>query len=726
MQYSDDGTSFLATQIPEPGQRRLALAVVGVSLLFFLAAAPFAKTPLPQVWAFVPIYQSALVVCDLVTASLLIGQFRILQSRALVVLAAGYLFTALLAAAHALSFPGLFAPTGLLGAGPQTTAWLYMFWHSGFPLFVLAYAFLKDAPDPTAVNRRTSQGGAVVAAAIAGVIALAVLAVWLATSSKELLPAIMAGSHYTPIMKFVVAGVWVCSLLALAALWRRRPHSVLDLWLMVVLCAWLFDVGIGAVLNAGRFDLGFYAGRVYGLLAASFVLVVLLLENGRLYARLVESHRRERGKSAELRKLGNELETLNGELESKNNQLQEASARKSEFLASMSHELRTPLNAIIGFSDVLKDGLAGELSHQQREYVTDIYASGRHLLSLINDILDLSKVEAGKMSLDLETVDIAALLEGSLSVIRERASGHRIELTTRMAGNWDPVQVDARKTKQIAYNLLSNAVKFTPDGGRVVLAARRVARHVVEQWQAIESTQLHLSLPPGDFAEFLEITVEDTAMGIAPQDAERLFQPFSQIDSSLSRRHEGTGLGLAMVLKIAQLHGGTAALASEPGRGSRFVVWLPWRGVQAAPAEDLYAPSERDNGLPLALVVEDDERSAELLRLVLANEGYRVHVVPSAESALQMQGHVRLQLVVLDVLLPGMDGWMLLAHLKRVGGVWADVPVIVVSIVADERKGLALGADHVLQKPVNRDELVAALHRIRERQPAASEREPLR
>jgi signal transduction histidine kinase/CheY-like chemotaxis protein len=719
MQYSDDGTSFLATQIPGPSQRRLALAVVGVSLLFFLAAVPFAKVPLPQFWAFVPIYQSALVVNDLITASLLIGQFRILQSRSLVVLAAGYLFTALMAAAHALSFPGLFSPSGLLGAGPQTTAWLYMFWHGGFPLFVLAYVSVKEKPGPAAFQGQHRHGGPL-ALGMAGVVLLVVLAVLLATAGRERLPAIMAGSHYTPAMLFVVGSVWGCSLLALAVLWRRRPHSVLDLWLMVMLCAWLFDIGLAAVLNAGRFDLGFYAGRVYGLLAASFVLVVLLLENGRLYARLVESHLRERAKSAELRELGSELE-------SKNRQLQEASARKSEFLASMSHELRTPLNAIIGFSDVLKDGLVGGLSSQQHEYVTDIYASGRHLLSLINDILDLSKVEAGKMSLDLEAVDIPALLEGSLLVIRERAAGHRIELATRMADGWEPVQVDARKTKQIVYNLLSNAIKFTPDGGRVVLAARRVARDAVVQWTTPESTRLHFPLLPGDCAEeFLEIAVEDTAMGIAPQDAERLFQPFSQIDGSLSRRYEGTGLGLAMVLKIAQLHGGTVALASEPGQGSRFVVWLPWRGVQAVLATDMDAPLAGEDGLPLALVVEDDERAAELLRLALAAEGYRVHVVPNAESALQLQGHAQPQLIVLDVLLPGVDGWSLLSSLKAAGGAWASVPVVVVSIVADERKGLALGADCVLQKPVGRDELVAALRHIRGLQPAASRPESLR
>lgn len=719
MQYSDDGTSFLATQIPGPGQRRLAVMVVAVSLLFFAAAVPFAKIPLPKVWAFVPVYQSALVVNDLITACLLIGQYRILQSRALVVLAAGYLFTALMAAAHALSFPGLFTPDGLLGAGPQTTAWLYMFWHGGFPLFAIAYANTKKI-QPIQSGHAARDNGLVIAS-LAGVVVLAALAVLVATAGKDWLPPIMAGSHYTPAMKFVVTSVWGCSLLALVVLWRSRPHSVLDLWLMVVLCAWLLDIALAAVLNAGRFDLGFYAGRIYGLMAASFVLVVLLLENGLLYARLVASHQRERSKSTELRRLGGELEVLNAQLGSKNQQLQEASERKSEFLASMSHELRTPLNAIIGFSDVLKDGLAGELSDQQREYVTDIYASGRHLLSLINDILDLSKVEAGKMTLDLEAVDVAALLESSLSVIREKAANHRIELVTRIPEGLDAIQLDARKTKQIVYNLLSNAVKFTPDGGRVVLAARRVARSAVEQWQAPEPTQRRLPLPAGDFTEFLEISVEDTAMGIAAGEAERLFQPFSQVDSSLSRHFEGTGLGLAMVLKMAQLHGGTVALASEPGRGSRFTVWLPWRGGRVAAAANGGAWVAQDDSRPLALVVEDDDRAAELLRLTLSNEGYRVHVAPHAEAALELQGQLQPRLIVLDVLLPGMDGWALLSRIKQAGSAWADLPVVIVSIVADARKGMLLGAAQVLQKPVGRDELVAALERACAHKPSPQE-----
>lgn len=456
-EFGNVGAAFLGTLRPGRSQRRLAVVTIAVSFALFVAAAPFAKVQLPQVWAFIPVYQSALVVNDLITAILLFGQFKILHSRALIVLAAGYLFTALMAIAHALTFPGLFAPGGLLGAGPQTTAWLYMFWHGGFPLFVIAYAMIKDrrpidgSRDRAAVEIRIS---------VVAVVLIALGATLLATAGNALLPNIMDGNRYTPAMIMVVSSTWVFSLLALAALWRKRPHSVLDLWLMVVACAWLFDIALAAVLNGGRFDLGFYAGRIYGLLAASFVLVVLLLENGVLYTRLAQSHAREREKSAESQRLGAELEALNRTLAEKNRQLQEASERKSEFLANMSHELRTPLNAIIGFSEVLKDGLSGPLSDQQREYVTDIYTSGRHLLALINDILDLSKVEAGKMTLDLEVVEIDKLLEGSLSIIREQATSHRIELVREIEPGLGALQLDPRKTKQIIYNLLSNAIKF--------------------------------------------------------------------------------------------------------------------------------------------------------------------------------------------------------------------------------------------------------------------------
>ena len=269
-------------------------------------------------------------------------------------------------------------------------------------------------------------------------------------------------------------------------------------------------------------------------------------------------------------------------LEEKNIELEHANRMKSEFLATMSHELRTPLNAIIGFSEALKDGLVGEMGSTQLEYIADIFTSGQHLLSLINDILDLSKVEAGMMALELEAVDLQELLSNSLSIVREKAAAQRIQLKLETDTTLGVLELDPRKTKQIVYNLLSNAVKFSANGGRVLLSARRVPREVVGTLAG--DWPVHgFPLADSDHDKFLEIRVSDTGIGISREDMTKLFLAFSQIDSSLARKFEGTGLGLAMVKQLAQLHGGSVAVASEVGAGARFVVWLPLRDIDLSP-----------------------------------------------------------------------------------------------------------------------------------------------
>jgi PAS domain S-box-containing protein len=283
---------FLSTLPASNRDRSVALAVVGVSSVLFACAVPFAGMPLAPVPAFVASYQSALAINDLITAVLLFSQFSLLRSRALLLLASGYLFTAAAAIVHALTFPGLFAPAGLLGAGPQTTVWLFMIWHSGFPLLVLGYALLKDSDGD--VKMRGSAGRAILWSILAVGIAISAIT-WVVTVRHDLLPTLLSGGHYTATLIGVVSAVWALSLAALLVLWFRRPHSVLDVWLMVALCAWLFDIALSAILNVARFDLGFYAGRIYGLCAASFVLAVLLINNIGLQAqlsRLLETLRR--------------------------------------------------------------------------------------------------------------------------------------------------------------------------------------------------------------------------------------------------------------------------------------------------------------------------------------------------------------------------------------------------------------------------------------------------
>ncbi len=272
------------------------------------------------------------------------------------------------------------------------------------------------------------------------------------------------------------------------------------------------------------------------------------------------------------------LEDTNREIARQNLELAHASRMKSEFLANMSHELRTPLNAIIGFSQAMRAGLIGPLTNKQADCTKDIYDSGAHLLSLINDILDLSKIEAGKMELELEPTDIRLLLQNSWTVLKEKAMTHQIQfrLDTDVTG-W--IQADQRKTKQILYNLLSNAVKFTPDGGTVTLSMHLVESSELQAVQMVGAMPASASVRAS--VRYLALRVADTGIGIGPDDIRRLFQPFVQLDSGLARKYEGSGLGLALVKQLVELHGGGLSIKSEPGQGSEFTVWLPYLAAVA-------------------------------------------------------------------------------------------------------------------------------------------------
>jgi signal transduction histidine kinase/DNA-binding response OmpR family regulator len=397
-------------------------------------------------------------------------------------------------------------------------------------------------------------------------------------------------------------------------------------------------------------------------------------------------------------------------LRQKNAELEAASRMKSEFLANMSHELRTPLNAIIGFSEVLADGLIGDMTDKQRGFIGDIFSSGKHLLSLINDILDLSKVEAGKMLLDLESVQVASLFANSLSIVREKAASRRINLTLDAGVDLGSVRADGRKVKQIVYNLLSNAVKFTAERGEVTLRASRVSRDAVGRLSGSRRGRT-FPLAESEFQEFLEISVTDTGMGIPDASMDSLFKPFSQIDSGLSRKFEGTGLGLAMVKLLADLHGGAVAVESAVGEGSRFSVWLPVRAPQETrplTATPTFLARDAQPGAPVALVVEDDFKSAQLIRVQLEAEGFRVLHAASAEAAFGLAMQQPLSLITLDIMLPNMDGWEFLGRLKQMPTLKL-IPVVIISIVADPGKGFALGAASVMQKPISRQDLYESL-----------------
>jgi len=336
------------------------------------------------------------------------------------------------------------------------------------------------------------------------------------------------------------------------------------------------DQGIVLVLDGERHVVNARRQQILDLLASTYEQAVAV--NEELQAR--EQQISEL--NAHLENRAQELEVINAEIARKNLELQRASGLKSEFVASMSHELRTPLNAIMGFSEMLKDGMLGEMSERQRRSAGAIFDSGLHLLSLINDVLDLSRIEAGKMELELERADVAELLDNSVMMLKTRASAHRItlEVHSQFSG---AISADRRKARQIIYNLLSNAVKFTPDGGTVRLCARYVERVDFKDMLRVSEQPLL------DAHGYVEISVVDTGIGIAPEDVGRLFRPFAQLESGPSRKYEGTGLGLVLIKQLVELHGGALAMTSRLGHGTTFQVWLPCREVASATAEPVQA-----------------------------------------------------------------------------------------------------------------------------------------
>jgi signal transduction histidine kinase len=367
-------------------------------------------------------------------------------------------------------------------------------------------------------------------------------------------------------------------------------------------------------------------------------------------------------------------------LQERSAELEVASRHKSEFLASMSHELRTPLNAVLGFSEVLLERMFGDINEKQEDYLRDIHASGKHLLELLNEILDLSKVEAGQMELEFTQVDVAAVLEYAASMLRERAAAHTIDLRVEVGTDVGEVEVDELRLRQVVLNLVSNAVKFTPDGGTVVVRARDVAN------------ELHVS-------------VEDSGVGIPEADRERIFESFQQGGRGASRE-EGTGLGLTLSRRIVELLGGRMWLESQVGMGSTFGFVLPVRrpGMTAPDS----APA---TGSATIVVIEDDRPSLDLLTAYLSGAAITVVAARDGQAGLEAVRRRLPSAVLLDIRMPGIDGWEVLRALKE-DPVTSPIPVIVVSIVDERSRGAALGAAGYLVKPVSRDDLLGALTAI--------------
>jgi signal transduction histidine kinase len=451
----------------------------------------------------------------------------------LLILAAGYLFTSLMTVPHALSFPRLFAPDGLMGAGPQTTAWLYMIWHSGFPLAVIVFALY---PEQGRVRRTWLPIVAtcvIVLAAVGGATALT-------TAGHDLLPVIMRRDGYTPLLPVVTAIVWSLSLIALLVLWRRWAKSVLDVWLMVVMSAWLFDIGLSAMLNAGRFDLGFYAGRVFGLSAATLVLLVLLIETGAVYARMAHRYEAERTlRDRQLHELQAELIHVSRLTE------------LGQMVSALAHEVNQPLTAagsyvragrrLVQAGDIAR---ADEALHRGVDQVTRASQVIQRLRQFVK------KAEAQRGVEDLrQTIEEAA----ALALLGTEESG--LHLGTEVAPDTPPVFIDKVQVQQVLLNLIRNAVEAMHD-----------------------SLRRELTIGTATVADgMVEVRVADTGPGLAADVRERLFQPF------VTTKASGMGVGLSICRGIVQAHGGRMWVADNPGGGAVFHFTLPAAPVTQLP-----------------------------------------------------------------------------------------------------------------------------------------------
>jgi CheY-like chemotaxis protein/nitrogen-specific signal transduction histidine kinase len=368
-------------------------------------------------------------------------------------------------------------------------------------------------------------------------------------------------------------------------------------------------------------------------------------------------------------------------LKATNLELAQASQVKSEFLARMSHDLRTPLNAIMGFTDLLLTQQVGPLTDKQQRYLEHVANTSRHLLELINDILDLTRVESGRLEIHPEPCDVPLILDEMLALFQTQAQVKRMTLAVEIGTPLGELMADRIRLQQIVHNLLSNALKFTAEGGLVTVTARQTGME-------------------------LEITVRDTGIGIPPEDHQRIFEAYEQAGAAEGRR-KGTGLGLAITKRLVELHGGSIRVESAPGQGSAFIVRLP--GASPTDAR----PGETDVSRPLVLVIEDDLRAAELIREHLTGGGYRVVLVASGHAGLGAAQRLLPHAIMLDLGLPDMDGWQVLHRLK-VDPATQAIPVLIVSARERGQFGLSLGAVDWLVKPVDAQRLLGALQRCRE------------
>jgi signal transduction histidine kinase len=518
----------LANVPPTPGQRRMARGFLLALLLLFLGTWPFAHVKLPEVDAFVPTLAGALFVSDCVTAALLFAQFSILRQWALLVIASGYLFSALIVFAHALVFPGAFTPTGVMGSGLQSAVWLYWFWHSGLPLAIIGYALLKDTgrmADVRLTRRIVSLSGA-------GVLAVVIVLFWFVTQHEELLPITFVDLRPLSPFRRVIGGVAILALggVALWLLWTRR-RSLLDQWLVVALCALLLEVLLASVLSAGRYNLAWYAGRVYQLVTATVVMVVLLAEMAELYAGLARSNTM----------LQRERTMLQHALDAQRREREARLVTGSAVAAAIAHEIKQPLTAMINrsYTGVRWLDRADPDLDKAKAGFRRIADDGHRAAAVIESIRATFRKDApARVPIDLDN-----LIDEAIALLQDDLKSHQISVALERRMRLPKVMGERIQLQQVILNLITNAIEAMAavDGPRVLA----VSSDIRDDGGVMTS-------------------IADTGTGIGEQDAQRVFNPL------FTTKPGGMGMGLSICRSIIEAHDGTLRVVPNAPRGSIF------------------------------------------------------------------------------------------------------------------------------------------------------------
>src|SRR5262245_20898121 len=520
---------LLAVMPPSTGQVRAAAVVAVVVLIAFLAALPFSKVQLPVFGPFIAVVDTILFLLDVITAVLLFAQYSVLRSRGLLVLAGGYLFTGLIIVPHGLTFPGVFSPTGLLGAGPQTAVWLYAFWHAGLPIAVIAYAVLPHAERPGWLEQSSAR--AAILASCAGVVALAVALTLLATLGQPMLPSVMVDdTQWSQARMVLLQSTTILPLLvaAMVMTWRRRQQSILDLWLFVALWAWLLEYLLIA-LTSTRYDVFWYTGRIFGLLSGTLVLLVLLSETTKIYARLVLSVLAER-REREGRMMS--MEAMS---------------------AAIEHEIRQPLGAIMANANAGQRWLGclpPELG-EVREALECIVADAQRSSEVIRSFRGMF----GKRYQPETRVDANELIRETVALMQAELEATRVAVQLDLAAELPRVPAYRGQLQQVILNLMNNAAD---------------AMRGITDREAVLRITSRFSDSNG-----VELIVSDTGTGIDPKYVERIFDAF------YTTKPNGMGMGLAICRSIVEAHGGTLSVSSGVPYGSAFRLSLPGTGTAA-------------------------------------------------------------------------------------------------------------------------------------------------